>query len=294
MGRESDDARATAASASGRSEEEGQVTRGRKRVRRTTQLNPAVTKYQRVSRHGNRGHGLDVEFEILEGQHLHPDLEDPDLLVKFSGPDVDLLLANKAELLLALEFLTMEALRMPPEHHSLLCFDSNDYRTLRIEELRLSAVTAAESVKKTRRPFHFNPMSSRERRIIHLSLRNETDIRSESTGTGTVSPGGGSSDRHAAAGADSSAASHPPPRGGPRDRDRDRGSGPPRRAAAASAGRKPPCAFRTRLSRFPHRPDDRAWVWCVFRAPMRVASPKAFCDFRPDMNGNPGPWRWPN
>ena len=27
-------------------------------------------------------------------------------------------------------------------------------------------------------------MSSRERRIIHLSLRNETDIRSESTGTG--------------------------------------------------------------------------------------------------------------
>ena len=52
-----------------------------------------------------------MSFEILEGQHLHPDFEDPDLLVKFSGPDVDLLLANKAELLLALEFLTMEALR---------------------------------------------------------------------------------------------------------------------------------------------------------------------------------------
>lgn len=128
--------------------------------------------------------GLELSFELLEGQHLHPDLEDPDVLVKFSGPDVDILLSNKAEVLLALEFLTMEALRIPPEHHSLLCFDSNDYRTLRIEELRLSAITAAESVKRTRRPFHFNPMSSRERRIIHLSLRNETDIRSESTGTG--------------------------------------------------------------------------------------------------------------
>jgi spoIIIJ-associated protein len=127
---------------------------------------------------------FDVEYEILEGQHLHPDLEDPDLLVKFTGPDVDLLLANKAELMLAVEFLTMEALRMPPEHHSRLCFDANDYRMLRIEELRLSAVTAAEKVKQTRRPFHFNPMNSRERRIIHLSLRNETDIRSESTGTG--------------------------------------------------------------------------------------------------------------
>ena len=128
--------------------------------------------------------GIDLDFEIIDGQHTHPDLEDPDLLVKFSGPDVDLLLGNKGELLLALEVLTMEALRMPPEHHSRLCFDANDYRLLRIEELRLSAITAAEKVKQTRRPVHFNPMNSRERRIIHLSLRNETDIRSESTGTG--------------------------------------------------------------------------------------------------------------
>ena len=127
---------------------------------------------------------FDVSYEILEGTHTHPDIEDPDLVVKFAGPDVDLMLANKAEVLLALEFLTMEALRIPPDHHSLLCFDANDYRLLRIEELRMSAVTAAERVKKTRQPFHFSPMSSRERRIIHLSLRNETDIRSESTGTG--------------------------------------------------------------------------------------------------------------
>ncbi|MGD0435306.1 MAG: R3H domain-containing nucleic acid-binding protein [Bryobacteraceae bacterium] len=127
---------------------------------------------------------FDVAYEILEGMHTHPDLEDPDLVIQFSGPDVDLMLGNKAEVLLALEFLTMEALRLPPDHHSRLCFDANDYRLLRIEELRLSAVTAAERVKKTRSPFHFSPMSSRERRIIHLSLRNETDIRSESTGSG--------------------------------------------------------------------------------------------------------------
>jgi spoIIIJ-associated protein len=127
---------------------------------------------------------LDVEFELLDGAHTHPDLEDPDIVVKFTGPDVVLLLANKAELLLALEFLTMEALRFPPDHHSRLCYDANDYRLLRIEELRLSAATAAERVKKTGRPFHFSPMNSRERRIIHLSLRNETEIRSESTGSG--------------------------------------------------------------------------------------------------------------
>ncbi len=127
---------------------------------------------------------FDVQFEVTEGTHAHPDFEDPEVVVKFRGRDVDMLLENRAELLLALEHLAMEMLRMPAEDHSLLCFDANDYRVLRIEELRLSAMTAAEKVKRTRVPFHFNPMSSRERRIIHLSLRGETEVRSESTGTG--------------------------------------------------------------------------------------------------------------
>ena len=64
------------------------------------------------------------------------DFETPDVVVKFSGPDVDLLLANRAELLLALEHVTMEVLRMPSEDHSRISFDANDYRLLRIEELR--------------------------------------------------------------------------------------------------------------------------------------------------------------
>ncbi|MGA2185423.1 MAG: R3H domain-containing nucleic acid-binding protein [Bryobacteraceae bacterium] len=131
-----------------------------------------------------RAAGFELQFEVAEGAHAHPDFEDPDVVVRFRGPDVDILLENRAEVLLALEHLAMEVLAIPAEAHSLLCFDANDYRILRIEELRLSAVTAAEKVKRTRAPFHFNPMSSRERRIIHLSLRNETDVRSESTGAG--------------------------------------------------------------------------------------------------------------
>ena len=128
--------------------------------------------------------GFELQFEVAEGAHAHPDFEDPDVVVRFRGPDVDILLENRAEVLLALEHLAMEILAIPADAHSLLCFDANDYRILRIEELRLSAMPAAEKVKRTGAPFHFNPMSSRERRIIHLSLRNETDVRSESTGAG--------------------------------------------------------------------------------------------------------------
>jgi spoIIIJ-associated protein len=128
--------------------------------------------------------GLKLSLKLAAAENLHPDFENPDIVVRFSGPDVDLLLANKAELLLAMEQLTMEMLRMTPDEHSLLQFDANDYRALRIEELRLSAITAAEKVKRTKIPFEFSPMTSRERRIIHLALRNEPAVRSESSGVG--------------------------------------------------------------------------------------------------------------
>jgi spoIIIJ-associated protein len=128
--------------------------------------------------------GFHVKYEMADGQPAAGDFETPDVVVKFSGQDVDLLLGNRAELLLALEHVTMEALRMPSEDHSRISFDANDYRLLRIEELRLSASAAAEKVKGTGVPFRFNPMNSRERRVIHLALRNETAIRSESSGSG--------------------------------------------------------------------------------------------------------------
>jgi spoIIIJ-associated protein len=128
--------------------------------------------------------GFSLHYEILDTQPAGDDFETPDVVVRFTGPDVDLLLANKAEMLLALEHLVMEVLGAPSEDHSRISFDANDYRLLRIEELRLSAMTAAEKVKRTGVPFRFNPMNSRERRVIHLALRGETAVRSESLGAG--------------------------------------------------------------------------------------------------------------
>ena len=87
--------------------------------------------------------GFRVTPEVSEPEARFTDFENPDILVSFTGPDVDLLLENRGELLLALEHLTMESLRVAPHEHAMIIFDANDYRMLRIEELRLSAVTAA-------------------------------------------------------------------------------------------------------------------------------------------------------
>src|SRR5437868_5698732 len=121
--------------------------------------------------------GFKVTYEIQDQQLSGEEFETPDVVVRFSGPDVDLLLSNRAELLLALEHVTMEYLRVPSEDHSRISFDANDYRLLRIEELRMSAVAAADKVKRTGQPFQFNPTNSPERRVIHLALRTETQLR---------------------------------------------------------------------------------------------------------------------
>ena len=80
----------------------------------------------------------------------------------------------------------MEALGMAQDEHSRLCFDANDHRVLRVQELRLSAEAAAERVRRTGQPFHFSPMNSRERRLLHLASRDQEGVRSESVGEGPI------------------------------------------------------------------------------------------------------------
>ena len=70
--------------------------------------------------------GLDLDADFADPDQSIQYFENPELVVDFIGDDAEMLLENKAELLLALEHLTMEMLRVPPEDHSLICFDTND------------------------------------------------------------------------------------------------------------------------------------------------------------------------
>jgi len=126
--------------------------------------------------------GLDLDYEIREGGGDSAELISPDLTVDFSGDDLPLLLDRHAELLLALEHLTLEALKISHDDRYRLIFDAEDYRVTRIEELRMSAEAASDKVKQSGVAFHFNPMTSRERRILHLALRDDAAVDTTSEG----------------------------------------------------------------------------------------------------------------
>lgn len=137
---------------------------------------------QAVVTHG----GLRLKYRIMVDPPLpeNRDWEKPEILVDFAGPDSALLLDRGGELLRALELLALEMLRLPSGEHEKVCFDCRNHRSIRIQELRMAANVAAEKVRRTGTPYEFTPMSSRERRIVHLALRDESDLRTESEGEG--------------------------------------------------------------------------------------------------------------
>jgi len=112
------------------------------------------------------------------------DLEAPEVVVDFDGPDQELLLEHGAELLKALEYIAVRWLHLDPQFYDRVRFDCANYRADRLAELKLSAQVAAERVRETRVPFRFNPMGARERRIIHLVLKDKPGIRTASEGLG--------------------------------------------------------------------------------------------------------------
>jgi spoIIIJ-associated protein len=109
---------------------------------------------------------------------------DAEVIADLDGRDKELLLERGAELLKALEHLAFRALRLEPTYHEKIHLDCGGYRALRFEELRMTARVAAERVQTSKQPFRLNPMSSRERRIVHLTLKDMPGIRTESIGMG--------------------------------------------------------------------------------------------------------------
>jgi len=132
---------------------------------------------------------LHVTYEL----RLHPrapeasgdqEFEKPEVEIIFQGRDQDALLERGAELLQAMEYIALRWLHLDPHFYDRVRFDCGDYRALRQEELRLSARVAAQRVRETRQPFRFNAMPPRERRLMHLVLKDQPGVRTSSEGTG--------------------------------------------------------------------------------------------------------------
>lgn len=129
---------------------------------------------------------LRLKYRITAGAGAaDPDqLEAREIYIELAGPDAGLLTQRGGELLRALEHVAAKILRLENEEHDKISFDAENFKALRARELKLAAETAAERVRRTGQPYSFAPMSSRERRMLHLAFRVYSDLETASSGEG--------------------------------------------------------------------------------------------------------------
>jgi spoIIIJ-associated protein len=126
---------------------------------------------------------LTAKVQTLEATRAAEEGE-AEVFADLDGKDKDILTARGGEVLKALEHLVFRVLDLDPPFHEKVHLDCGGFRALRFEELRMTARVAAERVLASKQPFQLNAMSSRERRIVHLALKDMAGVRTESVGSG--------------------------------------------------------------------------------------------------------------
>jgi spoIIIJ-associated protein len=145
-------------------------------------LQQAAQKIAGLLSNVNKLGGFRLKYRISAG---NSEEEDAAVLnVELAGPDTPLLTQHNGELLRAFETIAAQALRLDQREQNLISFDAGNFKALREAELKMAAETAAAKVLESGVPFAFPPMNSRERRLLHLTLRQIEGIETASNGEG--------------------------------------------------------------------------------------------------------------
>ena len=96
--------------------------------------------------------------------------------------EAHMLIGEDGNHLIALEHLIKRIIRNRHNEEYKFTLDINDFRIHRLEDLKQEVKTAAKKVRTYQEPVSLRPMSSFERRIVHLLLAEYPDIMTESTG----------------------------------------------------------------------------------------------------------------
>ena len=104
------------------------------------------------------------------------------IMIDILGDDLSFLIGRHSEVLHSLQYITSLIVGREVGHWVPLIIDVQGYRERRERQLRQMASRMADQVAKTGRRISLEPMTATERRIIHLALRDNSEITTESIG----------------------------------------------------------------------------------------------------------------
>ena len=106
------------------------------------------------------------------------------LTLSIEGGNAGILIGRKGQTLDAMQFLTDKIINRKSDARVRVRVDIEGYMETRKENLRHLAYKMADKAKKTGRPATINQMSAQDRRIVHLALKNDSKVRTQSMGDG--------------------------------------------------------------------------------------------------------------
>lgn len=120
--------------------------------------------------------GYVTEPDDLTGQRVN--------IIEINGEDLAVLIGPRGETLDSLQFLSRLMVAHKLHRRANFVVDVEGFRQRREQALTRLAERMADKARQRGEAISLEPMSAYERRIIHMTLRNASDVYTESTGEG--------------------------------------------------------------------------------------------------------------
>jgi len=122
----------------------------------------------------------------MENTTVKTEWKDSTVLLNIDGDKSGLLIGRKGKTLDALQYIVNKIVNKALKKRTQIVVDSENYRQRRQDFLIQMAMKLSDKAKKIRKPVATNLLNPHDRRIIHLSLREDKDLDTKSRGEGVL------------------------------------------------------------------------------------------------------------
>jgi spoIIIJ-associated protein len=112
--------------------------------------------------------------------------EEGDLHLEIKGDQEGILIGRHGRTLDSFQFLINRMVNKRLETPVRIVLDINEYRKRKTENLKKMAIQVGEKVKSKGHPLTFGPFDAHDRRLVHIALKEDPAIRTESLGEGKL------------------------------------------------------------------------------------------------------------
>ena len=127
---------------------------------------------------------LEQMGEQTEVRQIEVDAETVELEIKGDGSGI--LIGRHGQTLDALEYIVNRILARRIKDAAPISLETESYRARRRQQLHRMALSMGEKAKREHKPVRLEPMAPRDRRVVHLALKEDPMITTRSAGEGLM------------------------------------------------------------------------------------------------------------